>query len=941
MLKQNIYAVVDLETTQTSLETGRIIQIAIAFVQNNKIINQYSTLINPGMVIPRHVVQLTGIDSAMVKSAPAFEDVAHMIHAMLQGTVFVAHNVNFDWPFLNAEFERVGLTPLTGQAIDTVTLSQMLYPTAPGYRLIDMAQYLGIDHLNPHKADSDAATTASLFMKLVERAQSLPMITLQTLVNLPLNLPKETRIIIEQALTYNQKEPKQLDKSLEVLDGLAIRRFSAPAPLVASTDVKYPKKPAALEQVLGDSFSYRKDQAKLMNFIEHHYAEDTFADSEPGENALVIEAPTGLGKTLGYLLPYAYLANQSNRKVVVAVPTLVQQQQVTNLVNQKLNPILPFETRAVSLKGRTHYVNLQSFRRALNVDEGSTGLQFTKAQILVWLTETLTGDFDELNLLNPPADFLQKLTQAANNPTGSAFYGHEFFERQLVVANEAQFLVINHAYLTTYAQELGKQDQTPFLVIDEPQHLPDAIIDQNRRQLDFTSWQYAVSQALDLVVRNEDSLQEILARIPAGNRLKHEFILQLKQLLTEIPQLEKKFYRRFLLNRKQVGATEGHLEVPLNVSELALFFIEQTNRMQKVKGNIQAIEDALDKLLTGFSELKNVFSVSERQALADFRRWLRVIKRDDLYLTDFQENIIEYPQASVFWLTLSKREDINYLKLSGGLLNTTDYFKDKIYPHFMPATLIGATLFTSTKSSYLYERLDLNRETAEVHQFDDVYDYEKQTQMLLVEDAVSPTDSRYPVYIAKQLEHIMNVTQENTLVLFNSLEMIEQVFHYMQQHQMPQKHGMTLLAQGVTGTKGRILKRMQSENKMIVLGANSFWEGVDLPNEQVRLVVITRLPFDAPNTIPQKAEESILKAAGKQPFYNSVLPKAVLRLRQGVGRLLRTEKDYGAIVILDSRIVQKTYGKTLRKMLPKKMPQLVVKGNDVSEHLQKFFTEHR
>ncbi|MCW0953297.1 exonuclease domain-containing protein [Weissella ceti] len=941
MLKQNIYAVVDLETTQTSLETGRIIQIAIAFVQNNKIINQYSTLINPGMVIPRHVVQLTGIDSAMVKSAPAFEDVAHMIHAMLQGTVFVAHNVNFDWPFLNAEFERVGLTPLTGQAIDTVTLSQMLYPTAPGYRLIDMAQYLGIDHLNPHKADSDAATTASLFMKLVERAQSLPMITLQTLVNLPLNLPKETRIIIEQALTYNQKEPKQLDKSLEVLDGLAIRRFSAPAPLVASTDVKYPKKPAALEQVLGDSFAYRKDQAKLMNFIEHHYAEDTFADSEPGENALVIEAPTGLGKTLGYSLPYAYLANQSNRKVVVAVPTLVQQQQVTNLVNQKLNPILPFETRAVSLKGRTHYVNLQSFRRALNVDEGSTGLQFTKAQILVWLTETLTGDFDELNLLNPPADFLQKLTQAANNPTGSAFYGHEFFERQLVVANEAQFLVINHAYLTTYAQELGKQDQTPFLVIDEPQHLPDAIIDQNRRQLDFTSWQYAVSQALDLVVRNEDSLQEILARIPAGNRLKHEFILQLKQLLTEIPQLEKKFYRRFLLNRKQVGATEGHLEVPLNVSELALFFIEQTNRMQKVKGNIQAIEDALDKLLTGFSELKNVFSVSERQALADFRRWLRVIKRDDLYLTDFQENIIEYPQASVFWLTLSKREDINYLKLSGGLLNTTDYFKDKIYPHFMPATLIGATLFTSTKSSYLYERLDLNRETAEVHQFDDVYDYEKQTQMLLVEDAVSPTDSRYPVYIAKQLEHIMNVTQENTLVLFNSLEMIEQVFHYMQQHQMPQKHGMTLLAQGVTGTKGRILKRMQSENKMIVLGANSFWEGVDLPNEQVRLVVITRLPFDAPNTIPQKAEESILKAAGKQPFYNSVLPKAVLRLRQGVGRLLRTEKDYGAIVILDSRIVQKTYGKTLRKMLPKKMPQLVVKGNDVSEHLQKFFTEHR
>jgi ATP-dependent DNA helicase DinG len=290
---------------------------------------------------------------------------------------------------------------------------------------------------------------------------------------------------------------------------------------------------------------------------------------------------------------------------------------------------------------------------------------------------------------------------------------------------------------------------------------------------------------------------------------------------------------------------------------------------------------------------------------------------------------------------VSKRDDINYLKLSGGLLHTVDYFKDKIYPYFMPPTMIGATLFTSTKSSYLYERLDLDRESADVHQFDDVYDYEHQSQMLLVDDAISPTDSRYPVYVAKQLDHMLGAMQENTLVLFNSFDMIEQVFHYMQQHQIAQKHGMTLLAQGITGTKGRILKRMQSENKMIVLGANSFWEGIDLPNEQVRLVVITRLPFDAPNTIPQKAEESILKAAGKQPFYSNVLPKAVLRLRQGVGRLLRTPEDYGAIVILDSRIVQKTYGKTLRKMLPKKMPQEVIKGNQVADYLQKFFTEHR
>ena len=135
MLNRDIYAVVDLETTRTTSESGRIIQIAVAFVQNKKVINQFSTLVNPGEQIPRNITQLTGITQSMVKGAPFFEDVAMTLHAMLQGTIFVAHNVNVDLPFLNAEFERVGLTGLKSTALDTVPLSQILWPTAPGYRL--------------------------------------------------------------------------------------------------------------------------------------------------------------------------------------------------------------------------------------------------------------------------------------------------------------------------------------------------------------------------------------------------------------------------------------------------------------------------------------------------------------------------------------------------------------------------------------------------------------------------------------------------------------------------------------------------------------------------------------------------------------------------------------------------------------------------------------
>ncbi|PEG74653.1 DNA polymerase III subunit epsilon, partial [Pediococcus acidilactici] len=117
--------------------------------------------------------------------------------------------------------------------------------------------------------------------------------------------------------------------------------------------------------------------------------------------------------------------------------------------------ILPFEVRAVSLKGRHQYLNLQSFKRSLQIDEGTTSLQFIKAQILVWLTETMRGDFDELHLMNAQQKFIAKLSQNANNPAGSPFYGYEFFERQYVLAQNAQFLIVNHSYLAEYANELG------------------------------------------------------------------------------------------------------------------------------------------------------------------------------------------------------------------------------------------------------------------------------------------------------------------------------------------------------------------------------------------------------------------------------------------------------------------------------------------------------
>lgn len=935
MQNKDIYAVVDLETTRTTAEEGRIIQVAIAFVQNKKIINQFSTLINPHSNIPRNITKLTGITNEMVHGGPSFEDVAITLHAMLAGTVFVAHNVNFDLPFLNLAFERAGLTALKNTAIDTVQLSQILWPTAPGYRLSDLTQYLGFDHERPHQADSDALATAELLIAILQRAATLPMVTLQSLVELPLALARDTKRIFQLALEENQAEPQLLPNQLQVIAGLAIRRFSKPAPLSNKDEYAYPTKKATLEKLLAPSLAYRPQQAKLMNLIYNHYH-----DLNDVTTPMVLEAPTGMGKTIGYLLPYAYLANEQSRAVVIATPTINLQQQIMHTINNDLNEVLPFEVRGVSLKGRTHFLNLQSFSRSLQVDEGSASLQFIKAQVLVWLTETLTGDLDDLNLNNASERFLKKLTQSANNPAASNFYGHEFWERQEVSAAQAQFLVVNHAYLATYARELT-DEKKPFLVIDEAQRLPDAVIDQSRKKLDFDRWRANIQFAHNTALANhDDGLGSILERLNGGKNFQTQLEQTLQELQSDITELKSTIYRRFLLSN-QTPPTDGKRESSVAVTDLAQYWFDHRDTVKNIHIQTLRLDDLLDNIMEAFSQLKGAFSLAERQLLADFRRLLNGISNAESQLTGFQQELVDFPDASVFWLTEITRQDENHVILSGGLLHTFDYFKSRIYPYFEPVTLIGATLFTSTKSSYLYDRLNIERKESETFRFGEVFDYENQAELVVANDAPSVNDSNYSSYLAKEIVELSTTVGENTLVLFTSHEMLQDVFIRVQSNPKFMKSNMTVLAQGISGGQQKLLKRMQKEQHLVVLGAASFWEGIDLPDQQVRLVLLARIPFEQPDNIVQKAEEAVLLAAGKQPFYQNTLPKAVIRLRQGVGRLIRTDQDYGVIVIFDSRIVNKRYGKTLQKMLPRTLPQVAVKSEQILQEVTEFFTKHR
>ncbi|MDN6639934.1 MAG: ribonuclease H-like domain-containing protein, partial [Tetragenococcus sp.] len=218
------YAIVDIETTGTDPATDRIIQFGCVLVENDEIVSRFAVDINPIKPISKQIQHLTHISNKRVKKAPYFEDVAATIYNLLADTTFVAHNIHFDYNFLNHELTRCGMPELKIPGIDTVELSQIFLPTQASFRLNDLAESLGLQHESPHQADSDAEVTAALLLYIKNTMQQLPLVTLEKIVELSVVTSKQTSTFIKQITKEAQEKVQPLSPSLKVVDGIALHK---------------------------------------------------------------------------------------------------------------------------------------------------------------------------------------------------------------------------------------------------------------------------------------------------------------------------------------------------------------------------------------------------------------------------------------------------------------------------------------------------------------------------------------------------------------------------------------------------------------------------------------------------------------------------------------------------------------------------------------------
>ena len=929
MIKERIYAVVDLETTGPKQDgSDKIIQFSCDFVQSNKIVNHFSTLINPGMPIPVEVKKLTGIKDKDVRYAPYFDEVAGTIYAMLQNTTFVAHNVNFDYSFLSSELERAGYPELELPMMDTVQLTQIIYPTLVSYRLIDISKYLQLSHIHPHKADSDTKATAELLINLKKRIETFPLILLQRLAKMGDSLIAQTGEFFNEVYLNKKDREEKLPNDLMVVEDIVLKRPKLIDEKISKQE--YPETKDEKQNLFSEVLEWRSSQIKMMDDINNDL-------NEKISKKYVYDAATGIGKTLGYLMPIAYKATEE--KVVISTATTTLQNQLIDKDISMLKEVIPFNLNIVNLKGSQHYIDIDKFYQSLSIPQSKKATQI-QMTLLVWLMETSTGDMEELNLLSMQDTIFAQIEHHGIRGLNkkSTFYSVDFLKRQEILRRHANIIITNHAYLLSHVDKLGGNDTV--LIVDEAQHLNDNLLKENRKIIDFDQIKI-ISDSLLVKMESQLSFSfRDLVEINFITKAQYtELIRPIQTIDYEIMNLREIFMT--YLNSNMNKASDVYVEVP----------IKPLNLRGMIKANL-FIFKKIEKALRNLKRLQNKFSqkysmaivtgrlgLDEIQLINDYQKLLNLLLSEMKSWSYLDLNRLEDELETEFiWLTYPYKQENGHLRLNFIMLDGENFLNNKVYQKFSTVLLVGANLAMKETRGYMFRQLDLNGQV-KIKKYDNIFDYSKQTRAYILKDTpdiTSISKKEYIEYLSRDLEKILLNNNRQTMILFNSLEIIESVYP-----KLVKKIGSKreILAQGITGSVEKIKKRFMLGEGKILLGAGAFWEGIDLPENNLEMVIVTRLPFQSPDTVLNKARYRKLEKKGINSFYNLALPEAILRLQQGWGRLIRTPKDKGIFVLLDSRIANKNYGEKFISSFPDGVNLKSLKIDDLLKEITSFFGE--
>ena len=599
---------------------------------------------------------------------------------------------------------------------------------------------------------------------------------------------------------------------------------------------------------------------------------------------LIVEAGTGVGKSFAYLIPAISLALKAEQKVVISTNTISLQEQLVTKDIPFLQRILPRDFNVVLAKGRRNYLSRRRLKNLLNYERGlfDTLEEVEEvAEIEEWANMTVDGSRADLPL-QPQSQIWDKVVSDRDNCLGRQCETYDtcFYFKVRREMQDADLLIVNHHLLFSdlairknSEDALGVLPDYDYLIIDEAHHLEATAT--KHASVDFSNAR--VKWLLD-------SLSN-LAKIFDSRQLTDE---------VEAAREQANILFRSIIDAMQEVNDDGH----------APTFTHRIHNSDFVRNVLDAPLADIERTLKHLRD--NTSTDDEEQEITAHHRYCERL-RDELDMI-IRQSDPDY----VYWVEISTRGRTARILLNATPANVKQMLEDHLFTTKSSVVMTSATLSTNRNFSYFKKRIGINecRELL-VHS---PFDFKKQVQIHIPRDMPDPNSSEFVPAVIQKIRHYLKLTHGKAFVLFTSYKMMDEVYDAVAPYL--EAIGLDTFKQGGELSRTDMLQAFREDTDSVLFGTSSFWEGVDVRGEALSNVIITRLPFEVPTHPVMEARVKQIKESGGNEFFEFSLPESILRLKQGFGRLIRTQTDEGIVVILDRRIKTRNYGKQFLDSLP-------------------------
>ncbi|MFQ5867546.1 MAG: ATP-dependent DNA helicase [bacterium] len=650
-----------------------------------------------------------------------------------------------------------------------------------------------------------------------------------------------------------------------------------------------------------ESYEYRREQEEMAKAVAHALNQERY---------LIVEAGTGVGKSWAYLIPAIFWAKKNNQHFIISTNTKNLQEQLIQKDIPFLKMCLGINFSSAILKGRANYLCLRKLASFLEeVEEIPSSLLSFEERIflvylLIWLGKTESGDVEESIYFRQDSSFWNLWDEVSSEHTsclGSEcpYYRRCFVTKARQKAMEAEIIVVNHSLLfTDLVAEKHFLPSYSHIVFDEAHNLER--VATTHLGVEVSYW--TLSRLLNKIYRKEGKVERgILVKV--ANREKG---------------LAKRLDPVFKAMRGVKKASKDFFEILKESSDL-FRFDEITNkvRLRASSPTHHFLREQVLKLLNIWNRFFHLLGeLAEEIENSILAKDVEGKVKDGLQIAMSLNFVAEVSDPNfVYWLERERER----IRLCAAPLEVGPYLNNLLYSQIPSLIFSSATLTVKGSFDFLKKRLGLDLlPTEKLCSFllGSPFDYERQVLVSIASFLPSPQEEEeYTIRMGKTLTKVLETAKGKSLILFTSHKMLNEVYQEIKPYL---QRKFQILAQGIDGSRTIITDRFREDFSSILLGTHSFWEGVDLPGRTLECLILARLPFAVPTEPIEEARIELIQKRGLDAFREYSLPGAVIRLRQGIGRLIRTKTDKGIIILLDKRIIIRNYGKTFLDSLPVK-----------------------